>query len=177
MSTLIVSDAFSSEWVCYPKEVSATPQLVKVKYTTERDWKISSSRNPLPLYQFVANLRAVFTDRRNCLVGTCKKYSAGLPVLGVCDITNTELPDPFFLDKLGVYPAAQVLKSGRRTGLAVGLVLTYGACHAAAWNTHFPSTIECWLWRVSAMVVTVIPTYFIIFFFLTMYVKPDYSIF
>lgn len=46
---------------------------------------------------------------------------------------------------------------------AAAIILIYGACHAAAWNTHFPSTLECWLWRVSATVVAVVPTYFIVF--------------
>ncbi|KAL8637636.1 MAG: hypothetical protein Q9228_005111 [Teloschistes exilis] len=40
-------------------------------------------------------------------------------------------------------------------GLVVGLVLWlanfgYGAIHAAAWNDHFPSTTEKWLWRASS---------------------------
>ena len=40
-------------------------------------------------------------------------------------------------------------------GLVVGMILwlanfLYGAIHAAAWNEHFPSTAEKWLWRVSA---------------------------
>ena len=40
-------------------------------------------------------------------------------------------------------------------GLVVGMVLwfanfLYGGIHAAAWNDHFPSTAEKWLWRASA---------------------------
>ena len=40
-------------------------------------------------------------------------------------------------------------------GLVVGMVLwlanfLYGGIHAAAWNDHFPSTTEKWLWRSSA---------------------------
>ena len=40
-------------------------------------------------------------------------------------------------------------------GLVVGIILwfanfLYGGLHAAAWNEHFPSTGETWLWRASA---------------------------
>lgn len=28
---------------------------------------------------------------------------------------------------------------------AAGVILACGACHAAAWNSHFPSNLECWL--------------------------------
>ncbi len=40
-------------------------------------------------------------------------------------------------------------------GLVVGVVLwlanfLYGGIHAAAWNDHFPSAVEKWLWRASA---------------------------
>ncbi|KAL8646747.1 MAG: hypothetical protein Q9210_005952 [Variospora velana] len=43
-------------------------------------------------------------------------------------------------------------------GLVVGLVLWlakfgYGAIHAAAWNDHFPTTAEKWLWRSSAVYI------------------------
>lgn len=43
-------------------------------------------------------------------------------------------------------------------GLVVGLVLWlanfgYGAIHAAAWNDHFPTATEKWLWRSSAVYV------------------------
>lgn len=40
-------------------------------------------------------------------------------------------------------------------GLVVGMILwlanfLYGGIHAAAWNEHFPSVAEKWLWRASA---------------------------
>ncbi|KAI4258220.1 MAG: hypothetical protein L6R42_005221 [Xanthoria sp. 1 TBL-2021] len=43
-------------------------------------------------------------------------------------------------------------------GLVVGLVLWlanfgYGAIHAAAWNDHFPTVAEKWLWRSSAVYI------------------------
>ncbi|CAJ2506397.1 Uu.00g005270.m01.CDS01 [Anthostomella pinea] len=43
-------------------------------------------------------------------------------------------------------------------GLVVGMVLwlanfCYGGIHAAAWNEHFPSEAEMWLWRASAVYI------------------------
>lgn len=55
--------------------------------------------------------------------------------------------------------------SSSSTVLAVVILLTYGACHAAAWNTHFPSLAEAWFWRVSSIVVAIVPCYFILIFF------------
>ncbi|KAK8241930.1 hypothetical protein HDK77DRAFT_427736 [Phyllosticta capitalensis] len=33
----------------------------------------------------------------------------------------------------------------------------YGAMHLAAWNDHFPSAVECWMWRVGALCMVVAP--------------------
>ncbi|RPB06944.1 hypothetical protein P167DRAFT_530476 [Morchella conica CCBAS932] len=42
---------------------------------------------------------------------------------------------------------------------AILILLAYGACHAAAWNTHFPSPVERLLWRISSVVIAVVPAY------------------
>lgn len=44
-------------------------------------------------------------------------------------------------------------------GLMMGMVLwfasmAFGAVHAAAWDCYFPSEIEAWMWRVSALYIT-----------------------
>ena len=44
-------------------------------------------------------------------------------------------------------------------GLTVGMILwlasfAYGAIHATAWNNHFPTTTEKWLWRSSAVYIS-----------------------
>ena len=44
-------------------------------------------------------------------------------------------------------------------GLTVGMLLwlsnfAYGGVHAAAWNEHFPSAAEKWLWRSSALYIS-----------------------
>jgi hypothetical protein len=33
----------------------------------------------------------------------------------------------------------------------------FGAIHCAAWNSHFPSTDEKWMWRSGALLVTAVP--------------------
>ncbi|KAI0834949.1 hypothetical protein F5Y06DRAFT_277609 [Hypoxylon sp. FL0890] len=43
-------------------------------------------------------------------------------------------------------------------GLVVGMVLwlanlCYGGIHAAGWNEHFPTTVETWFWRASALYI------------------------
>lgn len=42
---------------------------------------------------------------------------------------------------------------------AIFILLVYGACHAAAWNTHFPSPVERLLWRISSILIAIIPAY------------------
>ncbi|KAK7530868.1 uncharacterized protein J3D65DRAFT_139880 [Phyllosticta citribraziliensis] len=34
----------------------------------------------------------------------------------------------------------------------------YGTLHLSAWNEHFPSTAECWMWRVGALCMVVAPS-------------------
>lgn len=55
-----------------------------------------------------------------------------------------------------------LLSSAPGAILAVAVILTYGACHVAAWGTHFPSLIEAWLWRVSSIIGAVVPSYFLV---------------
>ncbi|KAJ7722096.1 hypothetical protein B0H16DRAFT_1601105 [Mycena metata] len=38
------------------------------------------------------------------------------------------------------------------------VAMIFGAIHCTAWRTVFPSSIEMWLWRVSALIVTAIPS-------------------
>jgi hypothetical protein len=38
------------------------------------------------------------------------------------------------------------------------VAVIFGAIHCAAWGTAFPSSTEMWLWRMSALIVTAIPS-------------------
>ena len=43
------------------------------------------------------------------------------------------------------------------------LFVSFGAFHLSAWNTHFPTTIECWMWRVAGLVIVALPLDGIVF--------------
>lgn len=54
------------------------------------------------------------------------------------------------------WPNDELLRSV--DGLVVGTILwlanfIYGGIHLAAWNDHFPSTVEKWMWRSSALYI------------------------
>lgn len=63
------------------------------------------------------------------------------------------MPEKLLALKIQIWPWDDLLRDFG--GLVVGLVLwlaNFGYCaiHAAAWNDHFPSTTEKWLWRASS---------------------------
>ncbi|KAK0708114.1 hypothetical protein B0H67DRAFT_603172 [Lasiosphaeris hirsuta] len=62
-------------------------------------------------------------------------------------------PEQLVADHIKNWPSNDLLRNV--DGLIVGMVLwlanfCYGGIHAAAWNDHFPSVPEKWLWRASA---------------------------
>lgn len=62
-------------------------------------------------------------------------------------------------------------------GLMVGMILwlsnlCYGGVHASAWNDHFPSSIEKWLWRTSSMYIGFCGGLWIVLNWLTLKCKP-----
>lgn len=65
-------------------------------------------------------------------------------------------PEQLLVEYSRNWPSDELLRSV--DGLVVGMVLwlanfLYGSLHAAAWNDHFPSTWEKWLWRSSAIYI------------------------
>jgi len=47
--------------------------------------------------------------------------------------------------------------SGLKISLGLGIVsAAYGGLHASEWNSFFPTRVECYLWRISAVVVPVV---------------------
>ena len=55
------------------------------------------------------------------------------------------------------WPSEDLLRGTR--GLVMGMILwfasmAYGAVHLAAWNEHFPSNLEAWMWRSSSVYIT-----------------------
>jgi hypothetical protein len=41
--------------------------------------------------------------------------------------------------------------------LEAAVAIIFGIIHCAAWNTHFPSATEKWLWRLCALIITTLP--------------------
>lgn len=112
----------------------------------------------------------------DALFRMAEKFETILPALSVRDTANGP-QSPTVMNTLSGGISSQLVATKRSTALAAGIILTYGACHAAAWNTHFPSTLECYLWRVSAIVVAVCPCISIILIYhekLTGLYWPDF---
>jgi hypothetical protein len=62
-------------------------------------------------------------------------------------------PEQLVATHISNWPSNDLLRNVN--GLVVGMTLwlanlCYGAFHLAAWNDHFPSSAEKWLWRISA---------------------------
>lgn len=76
------------------------------------------------------------------LVRKAETYRPDPQAVEIINVTDIPTPDSFFGQSLD-HPLEHLLKSGVTTGLAAGIILIYGACHAVAWDTHFPN----WCYR------------------------------
>ena len=45
-----------------------------------------------------------------------------------------------------------------RIGIFIAFSAAYGAAHLGAWNSHFPSTVEMWMWRAAGLTIASGPT-------------------
>ena len=61
-----------------------------------------------------------------------------------------------------------ILPSGPDFLWLYGLFISYGAFHLIAWNAHFPTTIERWMWRASGLIIVGNPALISGFFLLEM---------
>lgn len=48
----------------------------------------------------------------------------------------------------------------RHGALFTIIAAIYGGLHVAAWNAHFPSAVEMWMWRGSALSMASFPLFF-----------------
>ncbi|KAJ8081765.1 hypothetical protein PM082_007611 [Marasmius tenuissimus] len=85
------------------------------------------------------------------------KSQLRLEVFQLEDRSRDDLRVPTFY--CGSSPARFSSRSGN---LQLYLGIFFGAIHCCAWNFHFPGTAPLWLWRVSAIVLTTTPAYFMI---------------
>lgn len=51
----------------------------------------------------------------------------------------------------------KIQHNSRQLSLISIVSIPYGAIHLSAWNAHFPSTTECWMWRVCALNMVALP--------------------
>jgi hypothetical protein len=68
------------------------------------------------------------------------------------------LRDPIPND--GVYKASNLRDSYDHFGIAVAGVL-FGALHCSAWDFYFPSMVDSLLWKLSSIISTIVPLYFV----------------
>lgn len=64
--------------------------------------------------------------------------------------------EEFLVRRVRNWPSDDLLRDVG--GLVVGMVLwlaclTYGAVHLSAWNDHFPTVVEQWIWRSSSLYI------------------------
>lgn len=118
--------------------------------------KLSGSSGPA----FRSNMTSWSIGRAelNVLSQIAQKYGSNVPSAFrvACQPQSPSLEE--------VYSAGfkNLLSSSLSIFLAVVIILIYGGCHVAAWNTHFPSAVEGWLWRVSSIVVAVAPCFVLV---------------
>lgn len=84
-------------------------------------------------------------------------------------------PEELLVERVQNWPSNDLLRNVG--GLMVGMVLwmaslAYGAIHAAAWNEHFPSLAEQWLWRSSAIYIGFCGGLWIILNYITQAYRP-----
>ncbi|KAI3323706.1 hypothetical protein HD806DRAFT_522284 [Xylariaceae sp. AK1471] len=77
---------------------------------------------------------------------------------------SSNIQDTSFGDSTAeIQLATKELQQGNRSNVLAAILLialpaAYGGFHLAAWNHHFPSKVEMWLWRISGLLVATIPT-------------------
>ena len=66
------------------------------------------------------------------------------------------ITEELFDDSIGNWATENLLRD--MSGFVMGMVvwfasMAYGGLHATAWNGHFPSSVEMWLWRASSICI------------------------
>ncbi|KAL0631337.1 hypothetical protein Q9L58_009799 [Maublancomyces gigas] len=76
---------------------------------------------------------------------------------GLLTITEKIRPGPVILGLRAFYDIGQHIGHNKTTFATALITSLNGACHAAAWNTHFPTPTEAWLWRIASLSICVVP--------------------
>ncbi|RAK95432.1 uncharacterized protein BO80DRAFT_429901 [Aspergillus ibericus CBS 121593] len=131
-----------------------------------------------PLVQLLAEHRSSPADRmtavdedEDLLYALAPEASEGLEMLQRhgCRVADTTDPNDPFLRQTSANFTIRTVWGGWSTdvghepswskGIHVGFNVLYGGCHLAAWSSAFPSPVERWLWRASALFLISVPVW------------------
>ena len=123
-----------------PRVGGAKTHLTAQPDITHQRWKLIHTA--IELYPTIREQYTLYTHQR-----ADQKYHQ---IQRQCIHFN---PAPLVVENVQNWPSDDLLRN--ISGLLVGVVLwtlnfLYGGIHAAAWNNHFPTAAEKWLWRTSA---------------------------
>ncbi|KAI9671812.1 MAG: hypothetical protein M1831_003340 [Alyxoria varia] len=116
-------------------KIKATPhQGTPIANTTARRWNLATIA--IHRYRTILESHVLLRHQR----GTCIHFK----------------PEELLAHRIQNWPWDDLLRNVG--GLMVGMILwfsnlCYGGLHAAAWNDHFPSHAEKWLWRTSPLYI------------------------
>jgi hypothetical protein len=114
-----------------PRVKGADLKTAAISPVTEHRWALALKA--INEYPFILEEQTLFTHEK----GTCIHLKS----------------EEFLVRRVQNWPSNDLLRNVG--GLMVGMVLwmasfAYGGIHASAWNDHFPSQVEKWIWRASA---------------------------
>ena len=123
-----------------PRVGGAKAHLTAQSAITQRRWELMQSA--IDLYPAIRKHFALYVHQR-------ADQNRSQPQRQCIHFTPAQL----VVENVQNWPSDDLLRNV--SGLLVGMILwslnfLYGGIHAAAWNSHFPSTAEKWLWRTSA---------------------------
>ena len=133
------------------REVSSSKPRTKRKISGTT---IEPREGPTPMQQEMRALAAVAMQRYDAVRKRTKPMKCKGP------IANEKWFEPeveeLLVSSADDWPSDQLLRSVG--SLVMGMVLwfvsmAFGAVHVAAWNNFFPSNLEAWLWRSSALFI------------------------
>lgn len=76
---------------------------------------------------------------------------------GFLTVTEKIRPGAVILGLRAFYDIGEHIGHNKTTFATAFITGLNGACHAAAWNSHFPSATEAWLWRIASLAICVVP--------------------
>ena len=145
-----------------PRVGGAKSHLTTQSAAIQRRWELI--HRAVDLYPTIREQYALYTHQRpDQNHGQCKRQCIHFR------------PAPLIVENVQNWPSDDLLRNV--SGLLVGVVLwtlnfLYGGIHATAWNAHFPTAAEKWLWRTSAAYIGFCGSLWIVLNYLTILYPP-----